>query len=89
MLFLVLYCEVCEFDVEVLVDAVQCAFELQIVLQLHDHLLADQTLEELKEMLRKGGEQHSKEKRRAKATNEHSASKRREATRGTETERKA
>ena len=80
MLLLVFHCEVCEFNVKVLVDAVQRAFELEVVLELHDHLLADQTLEELKEMLK----QHTHTKRdtdsrseRAEATNTTTQRKRR------------
>jgi hypothetical protein len=43
--------EVCEFDVEVLIDRMEYAAQLQFVLQFDDDFLPHQRLEKLKEML--------------------------------------
>lgn len=69
VLLLVLDGEVRELDVEVLVDGVERAAQLQIVLQLNDHLLTDERFEKLKEVLNRAAATGSSAERQGERTN--------------------
>jgi hypothetical protein len=60
--------EVCELDIEVLVDRMKHTTQLQFVLQFDDHFLTHQRLEKLKEMLEGGKQQPATKNAANKAT---------------------
>ena len=69
VLLLVLDGEMRQLDVEVLIDGVERAAQLQIVLQLNDHLLTDERFEKLKEVLDRAAATGSSAERQGERTN--------------------
>jgi hypothetical protein len=48
------HCDVCQFEIQVLIHAVQCPGDVQVIFELQDNIFANQALEE-------GVEQHEED----------------------------